>query len=216
MYLRTCLKLSICIAFLAAGVFINGCEEEKNINNQKKTGEIMTDQKPQETPKNSNLVKLQTSKGDIVIELNEEKAPITVKNFVDYVKDGYYDGLVFHRVIKGFMIQGGGFDVDMKQKGTKSPITNEGDNGLRNQRGTIAMARTNDPDSATSQFYICDNDNDFLNYAPGKPGYAVFGKVVEGMDTVDAIAAVKTGIKAGMQDVPVDSVIITSAKMVAE
>ncbi|MBN1456674.1 MAG: peptidyl-prolyl cis-trans isomerase [Sedimentisphaerales bacterium] len=176
----------------------------------------MTDQKPQETPKNSNLVKLQTSKGDIVIELNEEKAPITVKNFVDYVKDGYYDGLIFHRVIKGFMIQGGGFDANMKQKVTKTPIINEGNNGLRNQRGAIAMARTNNPDSATSQFYICDKDNDFLNYAPGRPGYAVFGKVIEGMETVDAIAAVKTGIKAGMQDVPIEPVIIISAKMVSD
>lgn len=161
-------------------------------------------------------IKMQTSKGEIVIEMNEEKAPITVKNFVDYVKDGYYDGFIFHRVIKGFMIQGGGFDVDMKQKTAKPPIVNEGNNGLRNQRGAIAMARTNNPDSATSQFYICDNDNDFLNYAPGRPGYAVFGKVVEGMDIVDAIAAVKTGIKAGMQDVPTESVIIISAKMASD
>ena len=213
MYSKTYLKLFICIAFLTTGIFIGGCEEEKKVNDQKKTGEIMTDQ---ESQKSSNLVKLQTSKGDIVIELNEEKAPITVKNFVDYVKDGYYDGLIFHRVIKGFMIQGGGFDVDMKQKATKPPIVNEGSNGLRNQRGAIAMARTNNPNSATSQFYICDNDNDFLNSAPGRPGYAVFGKVVEGMKTVDAIAAVKTGIKAGMQDVPAEPVIIISAKMVSD
>lgn len=158
-------------------------------------------------------IKMQTSKGEIVIKMNEEKAPVTVKNFVDYVKDGHYDGLIFHRVIKGFMIQGGNFTPDMERSSTGKPIVNEADNGLSNLRGTIAMARTNDPNSATDQFFVSDNDNLFLDYAPGNPGYAVFGKVVEGMDIIDAIAAVKTGTKAGTQDVPTESVIIISAKM---
>lgn len=155
-------------------------------------------------------IKMQTSKGEIVIEMNEEKAPITVKNFVDYVKDAHYDGLIFHRVIKGFMIQGGNFTPDMEKSSTNKPIVNEADNGLSNLRGTIAMARTNDPNSATDQFFISDNDNLFLDYAPGNPGYAVFGKVIEGMETVDAIADVKTG----GQDVPVETVTIESAVIV--
>ncbi len=157
-------------------------------------------------------VKMQTSKGEIVIEMNEEKAPVTVKNFVEYVKDGHYDGLIFHRVIKGFMIQGGNFDADMNRSETKKPIVNEADNGLSNLRGTIAMARTNDPNSATDQFFISDTDNLFLDYGPGNPGYAVFGKVVEGIETVDAIADVKTGA----QDVPVETVTIESAVVVSD
>ena len=157
-------------------------------------------------------IKMQTSKGDVVIELNAEKAPVTVKNFVDYVKDAHYDGLIFHRVIKGFMIQGGNFKPDMTQSSTNKPIVNEADNGLSNLRGTIAMARTNDPNSATDQFFISDNDNLFLDYAPGNPGYAVFGKVIEGMETVDAIADVKTGA----QDVPVETVMIESAVVIGD
>lgn len=155
-------------------------------------------------------IKITTSKGDIVIEMNEEKAPVTVKNFVDYVKDGHYDGLIFHRVIKGFMIQGGNFDADMNGSETKDSIVNEADNGLSNLRGTVAMARTNDPNSATDQFFISDNDNQFLDYAHGNPGYAVFGRVVEGLETVDAI----TNVKTGGQDVPVDAVTIESATIV--
>ena len=155
-------------------------------------------------------IKMTTSKGDIVIEMNAAKAPVTAANFVDYVKDSHYDGLIFHRVIKGFMIQGGNFTPDMERSSTKKPIINEADNGLSNLRGTLAMARTNDPNSATDQFFISDNDNLFLDYAPGNPGYAVFGKVVEGMDTVDAIADVKTG----GQDVPDEAVLIESAVIV--
>ncbi len=160
-------------------------------------------------------VRLETSMGEIVIELNAEAAPVTAENFVSYVKAGFYDGTLFHRVIKGFMIQGGGFGADMRQKRTGAAIVNEGANGLKNDRGTIAMARTNDPDSATSQFFINHSDNDFLNYGgSGKAGYAVFGKVVKGMEVVDAIAGVATGVRNGMSDVPVEPVVITSAKMV--
>ena len=164
-----------------------------------------------------NKVKMQTTLGDIVVELDAEKAPITVKNFLGYVADGFFDGLIFHRVIKGFMIQGGGFTPDMDQKDTNAPIKIESSNGLSNDRGTIAMARTNVPDSATSQFFINHVDNEFLNYAgPGNPGYAVFGKVVEGMDVVDKIADVKTTIRGGMDDVPVENVVIESAVIIED
>lgn len=159
-------------------------------------------------------VTLETTHGNIVIELNEEKAPETVKNFLSYVNDGFYDGTIFHRVIPNFMIQGGGFMPGMVQKHTENPVQNEADNGLSNDRGTIAMARTNDPHSATAQFFINHKDNDFLNHtAPSGSGwgYCVFGKVTEGMDTVDAIAAVKTATTAGHADVPVDNVIINKA-----
>lgn len=162
------------------------------------------------------MVKLETSMGDIVIELDEENAPVTVKNFLSYTEDRFYDGTIFHRVMANFMIQGGGFTADMKQKKTREPIVNEASNGLKNERGTIAMARTNNPDSATSQFFINHKDNTNLNYASkGKPGYSVFGKVVEGMDVVDAIAAVKTTRKGQYSDVPAESVVIKSAMVVS-
>ena len=160
-------------------------------------------------------VKLTTSKGDITIELNEEKAPISSGNFLEYVKDGFFDGTVFHRVIKGFMVQGGGMIADMSQKSTRKPIKNEADNGLKNERGTLAMARTNDPDSATSQFFINHADNEFLNFAgASNPGYAVFAKVVDGLDVVDAIADAATTRKGMYDDVPVETVEITSASVV--
>ncbi len=163
------------------------------------------------------MVKLQTSMGDIVIELNEEAAPVTVKNFLQYVEDGFFDGKIFHRVIPNFMVQGGGFTEDMSQGQTRDQIVNEAANGLKNDRGTLAMARTNDPNSATAQFFINHNDNDFLNYSgAANPGYAVFGKVAEGMDVVDAIASVKTKTKQGMDDVPVEPVTITSASVVSK
>ncbi|MHB0946793.1 MAG: peptidylprolyl isomerase [Sedimentisphaerales bacterium] len=151
-------------------------------------------------------VRIETTKGDIVVELNPEKAPISCKNFLQYVDEKYYDGLIFHRVIKDFMIQGGGMNAQMRQKATQPPIVNEAKNGLKNDRGTIAMARTSDPDSATSQFFINHADNDFLNFGARDAGYAVFGKVVEGMDVVDKIANVKT--KAG--DVPSETITINS------
>jgi peptidyl-prolyl cis-trans isomerase B (cyclophilin B) len=161
-------------------------------------------------------VQLQTSKGDITLELDDAKAPATVANFVEYVKSGHYDGTVFHRVIPGFMIQGGGFEPGMSQKPTNAPIQNEAANGLKNDRYTIAMARTGDPHSATAQFFINVKDNAFLNHtAPSGQGwgYCVFGKVVEGMDVVDKIKGVRTGSKGFHQDVPVEDVIIEKAEV---
>ena len=164
------------------------------------------------------MVLLSTSMGDIKVELSPDKAPVTVKNFLDYVKAGYYDGTIFHRVISGFMIQGGGLTADMQEKreGQKPPIKNESDNGLKNDTGTVAMARTNVPNSATSQFFINVKDNGSLNGEKDKPGYAVFGKVVEGMDVVKKIEQVKTTTKGPHQNVPGDPVIIKSAKVIAE
>jgi peptidyl-prolyl cis-trans isomerase A (cyclophilin A) len=159
-------------------------------------------------------VKLATSAGDIVIELDPAKAPKTVDNFLQYVKDKHYDGTVFHRVIDGFMIQGGGFTADMQQKPTRSPIPLEAANGLKNDKYTIAMARTGNPNSATSQFFINVKNNDSLNAPnPDGYGYAVFGKVVSGTEVVDKIRAVPTGIKGGMPNVPLDPVIIQSATL---
>ena len=162
-----------------------------------------------------NFVKLETSAGDIVIELNAQAAPVTVKNFLDYVQAGFYNGTIFHRVIHGFMIQGGGFTTEMARKETHDPITNEAGNGLRNVRGTIAMARSNDPDSATCQFFINHVDNPPLDYvANAKPGYAVFGKVAEGMNVVDTIAGMETTTREGMANVPVEPIVINSAIVV--
>jgi cyclophilin family peptidyl-prolyl cis-trans isomerase len=160
------------------------------------------------------IVVMETSEGTIKIELFEDKAPVTVKNFLSYVDDKHYDGLIFHRVIESFMIQGGGFEPGMKEKKTKDPIKNEAGNGVSNARGTIAMARTNDPDSATSQFFINVKDNTFLDRAQAqdKVGYCVFGRVIEGMDVVDKIKAVKTGSKMGHTDVPLQDVVIKSVR----
>ena len=162
-------------------------------------------------------VKLSTNHGDIVLQLDAEKAPLTTENFVQYVKDGHYNGTVFHRVIKGFMIQGGGFEPGMSQKKTRASIQNEADNGLKNAKYSIAMARTMEPHSASAQFFINASDNDFLNHS-GKNvqgwGYAVFGEVIEGKEIVDAIEKVATGSKAGHQDVPKDDVIIEKAEII--
>ena len=163
------------------------------------------------------MIKLHTNFGIIGIELDHEKAPKTAANFEQYVRDGFYDGTIFHRVIDGFMIQGGGFDADMKQKDTRDTIENEAANGLKNDQYTIAMARTMQPHSASAQFFINVKDNDFLNHTTPDLhgwGYAVFGKVVEGTDVVDEIKKVKTGNKAGHQDVPVDTVVINKAEVV--
>ncbi|WP_407291836.1 peptidylprolyl isomerase [Stutzerimonas zhaodongensis] len=157
-------------------------------------------------------VLLNTSMGEIEIELEAEKAPVSVKNFLEYVESGFYDGTVFHRVIPGFMIQGGGFNEGLNQKQTRDPIKNEADNGLHNVRGTLAMARTQDVNSATSQFFINHRDNDFLDNGSRDFGYAVFGKVVRGMDVVDQIAQVPTGNRSMMQNVPLTPVKIVSAK----
>jgi peptidyl-prolyl cis-trans isomerase B (cyclophilin B) len=156
-------------------------------------------------------VTMETNKGTITLELDGDKAPTTVENFLSYVKEGFYDGTIFHRVIDGFMIQGGGFTRDMNQKPTRGGIKNEAMNGLANKRGTIAMARTMVPDSATSQFFINLIDNDFLNFTSPTPqgyGYAVFGEVVDGMDVVDAIAKVKTGFAGPHQNVPEEAIVI--------
>ena len=189
--------IPLIVVLIVSLFLIPSCEESKTMEN-----------KP---PK----VKLQTNLGDILIELDDQNAPVTTENFLKYAEEGFYDGTIFHRVIKGFMIQGGGFSADMSQKQTHPQIINEAANGLKNLRGTISMARTNNPNSATSQFFINHADNDSLNYAPNSnPGYTVFGKVTEGLDIVDKIAAVKTTIKAGMRDVPAETVIINSATVI--
>jgi peptidyl-prolyl cis-trans isomerase B (cyclophilin B) len=160
------------------------------------------------------MVELHTNHGVIKLELNAEKAPKTVENFLNYVNKGHYDNTVFHRVIDGFMVQGGGFEPGMKQKPSDSPVENEANNGLKNVRGSVAMARTNDPHSATAQFFINVSDNDFLNHSAPTPqgwGYCVFAEVVDGLDVLDSIRKVKTGNKGGHQDVPTDDVIIEKA-----
>ena len=166
---------------------------------------------------NKTYAVFQTNRGDFTVELFADKAPITVENFVNLAKSGFYDGTIFHRVIDGFMIQGGGFDEKMEQKETKDTIENEAANGLKNDCYTIAMARTMAPHSATAQFFINVKDNDFLNFRSADAngfGYCVFGKVVEGQDVVDKIKAVKTGRKGGHQDVPVEAVLINKAEIV--
>lgn len=163
------------------------------------------------------MVRLETSMGVIVLELDADNAPKTVDNFIKYVDDGHYDGTIFHRVIDGFMIQGGGMDADMREKSTRAPIENEADNGLSNDSYTIAMARTMDPHSATAQFFINVKQNDFLNHRSKTPqgwGYAVFGKVVDGQDVVDSIKGVATGRKGMHDDVPLDAVVINKAVVV--
>jgi peptidyl-prolyl cis-trans isomerase B (cyclophilin B) len=163
------------------------------------------------------LVQLDTTAGTLRIELDAEKAPLSAQNFIDYVKAGHYDNTVFHRVIPGFMIQGGGFEPGMQQKPTRAPIQNEANNGLKNQKYTLAMARTSAPHSATAQFFINATNNDFLNFSSESPqgwGYAVFGRVVEGTEVVDQIERVKTGRKGGHDDVPVEDVVIRSATLV--
>ena len=165
------------------------------------------------------VVELDTSMGAIVIELNEEKAPKTVENFLNYVKSGHYDGTIFHRIIDGFMIQGGGMDADMNEKATNKPVENEADNGLKNDAGTIAMARTQDPHSATSQFFVNVKDNDFLNHS-GKNmqgwGYTVFGKVTSGKDVIEKMRGVPTGRFGMHADVPKEPVVINSATIITQ
>ena len=158
------------------------------------------------------VVIFSTSMGDITIELLTEEAPITAKNFLDYVDAGFFDGTIFHRVIPGFVIQGGGFTADMNQKETRAPIKNEADNGVKNARGTLSMARTSDINSATSQFFINLKDNEFLDHGTRDFGYAVFGKVVEGMDVVDKIAGVKTGDRGHHSDVPMEPIVTNTAR----
>lgn len=194
--------LTIGLFFLGSLTFSAGPEEKESITTDQ--------QNPQ--------VEMKTSKGTMVIELYPDKAPLTVKNFLTYVEEGFFDGTIFHRVMRDFMIQGGGFDTEGKEKPTHEPIKNEADNGLSNKRGTISMARTNDPDSATSQFFINHVNNvglDFTSKASGRSwGYCVFGKVIEGMKVVDDIAMVKTGSHGPHQNWPVENVIIQKVTLI--
>ena len=160
------------------------------------------------------MIRFETTLGSFDVELDEQAAPLSAANFLAYVEDGFFDGTLFHRVIPGFMIQGGGMTAGLAQKETRAPIQNEAKNGLRNQRGTLSIARTNDIHSATSQFFVNLVDNAFLDHSPGNYGYAVFGRVTAGMDTVDKIAQVKTGRSKGHGDVPVDDVVVLSARRI--
>ena len=209
-------------ASLFAPLFILGCAST-NTNNT-----MISDTQPNSLSNTNNqettmsdmpVVQLETSMGDITIELNEEKAPKTVENFLNYVNSGHYEGTIFHRVNDGFMIQGGGMDAQMNEKKTNAPIENEADNGLKNDKGTIAMARTQDPHSATSQFFINVKDNDFLNHS-GKNmqgwGYTVFGKVTDGMDVIEKMRSVATGRFGMHADVPNEPITINSAKVVSQ
>jgi len=215
------IKRSWLYMIVAVAVSVCGCDSEKQTVPAKQeiapmeNEVVLLERNTVEAEKK--LVKLETSMGDIVIELNEQAAPVTVKNFLEYVEQGHFNGTIFHRVIPNFMIQGGGFTSEMEQKQTRAPIVNEASNGLGNDRGTIAMARTSDPDSATCQFFINHRNNRSLNYIKNvNPGYTVFGKTIEGMDVVDAIAKVKTTTRMGMDDVPVEPVMIISATVVSE
>jgi cyclophilin family peptidyl-prolyl cis-trans isomerase len=161
------------------------------------------------------MVRFETTHGGFTIELFEKDAPLTVANFLQYVDDSFFDGLIFHRIVPGFVIQGGGLDKDFEQKKNRAPVKNEADNGQLNLRGTLSMARTNAPHSATSQFFVNLKDNDFLDYRPGNHGYAVFGRVTDGMEVIDKIAAVRTGTRRGYQDAPMEDVVITTARRVA-
>ena len=205
------------IGFLAFFVLLSGC----NANTETKAAkpaETNTNTQTSGVKKSMTTVKMETSAGTIMLELDGEKAPLTVANIEAYVKDGFYDGLVFHRVIRNFMIQGGGMNANMTEKGDKRPpVKNEANNGLKNDRGTLAMARTNDPHSASSQFFINLTDNDFLNFTSESGsgwGYAVFGKVTEGMDVVDEIAKTKTGQNGPHGDVPLEPITMKSVTIV--
>ena len=158
------------------------------------------------------MIRFETTLGDFTVELLEKEAPLSVANFLRYVDDGYFDGTIFHRIVPGFVIQGGGFTEDMTQKRTQPPVKNEADNGVKNKRGSLSMARTNDINSATSQFFVNLKDNDFLDHSRGNFGYAVFARVTSGMDVVDKIAAVGTGRRGGFDDVPLEAVIMKSVK----
>jgi cyclophilin family peptidyl-prolyl cis-trans isomerase len=160
------------------------------------------------------MIRFETTLGNFTIEFFEKEAPVTVANFLKYIGDGFFDGTIFHRIVPGFVIQGGGFTEDMSQKKTLAPIKNEADNGLKNKRGSLSMARTSDVNSATSQFFVNLKDNDFLDHQRGNFGYAVFARVTEGMDVIDKIAAVKTGKRRGFDDVPLASVVMTSVRKV--
>jgi len=190
-------------------------EETDHIEGVRDSEKALTRESETQNLSSRTRVIFDTTLGCFVVELFEEEAPITTRNFLKYVEDEFYDGTQFHRIIESFVIQGGGFTASMEQKATRADIKNEADNGLKNRRGTLSMARTKDPNSATSQFFINVVDNESLDHVPGVPtryGYAVFGEVVDGMDVVDRIRRVKTTVKRGMQDVPVEPVLVRSVK----
>jgi cyclophilin family peptidyl-prolyl cis-trans isomerase len=198
---KTLLSLSVVLTAILSLVLFTTVKGDKSMNDETSTNPVVI---------------IETTMGNITVELDAKNAPISTANFLAYVDDGYFTDTIFHRVIPNFMIQGGGITADMRDKPSdRAPIQNEANNGLKNDRGTLAMARTNDPHSATSQFFINHKDNDFLNFRSETMqgwGYAVFGKVIDGMDVVDAIAAVKTGNKGGHQDVPLETITITGVK----
>ena len=204
------------IAFVSLFVFLGGCNAQESKAAEKPTEPTTSGEKKKMSA--NPVIKIETSKGTMMLELDAEKAPNSAANFVAYVEDGFYDGLIFHRVIPGFMVQGGGMNPDMSEKGNKkAPIKNEANNGLKNDRGTIAMARTGDPHSASSQFFFNLKDNDFLNHTSESQagwGYAVFGKLIDGLDVIDEIEKVKTGNHGGHADVPLEAVTITKMSVV--
>ena len=204
------------VAFVTFFMLLTGCNAQEPAKTEKKA-ESKTEMKTGEKMSANPIIKMETSKGTMTIELDAEKAPLSAANFVSYVEDGFYDGLIFHRVIPGFMVQGGGMNPDMSEKPNKAPIKNEANNGLKNLRGTLAMARTNDPHSATSQFFINLKDNGFLDHTSESPagwGYAVFGKVTDGIEVIDEIEKVKTGNHGPHGDVPLEPVTIIKATVV--
>ncbi len=208
------------LTVLVGGLLLLGCGQQEKPTTKPQVEPRAQESQPEKQPagqadtsQGNPVVVMDTSLGEVTVELFKDKAPITVENFMTYVKDGFYDGTVFHRVISNFMIQGGGFTPDMQKKPTRGPIKNEAANGLGNERGTIAMARTQDPHSATAQFFINVKDNPNLNHQGASSfGYCVFGKVIDGMGVVDKIRVVKTTTKGRYKDVPVDSVVIKSIK----
>lgn len=202
---------------VAFGLVLSSCNKEKTSSSELgATNEAGAQASASEKEKKENvMVEMETSKGTIKIELYADKAPLTVANFLEYVKDGFYSNTIFHRVIDGFMIQGGGFESGFKEKETRAPIKNESDNGLKNGAMTLAMARTNDPNSASAQFFINLVNNPYLNGSTSRPGYAVFGKVIEGQDIVEAIGKVKTTTKDFFEDVPVEEVVIKGARIIS-
>ena len=221
----TCMVVGVAVVFALMVLFAAGCDEQMADSLDKKVEDKIEEKVVQQPQVEGPVtVKLETSKGDIIIELNENEAPVTVENFLRYANEGFFNGTIFHRVMSGFMIQGGGFTPDMAKKQPHEPIVNEAGNGLKNDRGTIAMARQDHrrvpPPTITSQFFINLKNNDFLNLGDpkavgDKEGYAVFGKVVEGMEVVDAIAGVKTTRKGQHGNVPVEAVIIKNVKVIS-
>jgi cyclophilin family peptidyl-prolyl cis-trans isomerase len=216
--MKSIFTMFVAVAAVCLAASLCSCSKDTNeINKPQMAKETQTMSKTEPNQPANPVIEMVTSKGTIILELDAKHAPITTANFVRYVNEGFYNGTIFHRVIPGFMIQGGGFTPEMREKDTHETIKNEASNGLTNDRGTIAMARRPDPDSASAQFFINLVDNSPLNYqGKSNPGYAVFGKVTKGMEVVDAIAKVKTGYRGPYENVPAEPVIIKSAKLVGQ